>query len=311
MNILTNSSLNQNNQILSLLSKAICYYQKSFIQYLFLSTEKHKLLKEHLKSKPEDIDTLRTLFIDLIDFLNSNLRDSFQIGAKYLLEYYQFDRRSSICKPRICLKTTYDGNIFDLFRDRGEIHWPPFPIQENSGFEYIIQNKTGFYLCNNIPDSAATGLYKNLRLDMKKVLNYKKTKHLKNSAIESCEDKEWALCWKSSKNENTVSDHESWYKSTLIIPIALRHESLSKDFLKNYGIKNKSYIRTIYGFLCFDHRTINFFNEESDINIGYIFADIIALYMITRLTYMSKSKTFNYIQEILTRENKLFTSKNQ
>lgn len=51
--------------------------------------------------------------------------------------------------------------------------------------------------------------------------------------------------------------------------------------------------RAIYGFLCFDNHKSNYFIEDIDVSIGYIFADILSLYLIERLRYTKYSETFN------------------
>ena len=49
--------------------------------------------------------------------------------------------------------------------------------------------------------------------------------------------------------------------------------------------------RAIFGYLCFDHVDVGFFKDE-DIELGYIFADILSLYFIARATYTDFSDTY-------------------
>jgi len=53
--------------------------------------------------------------------------------------------------------------------------------------------------------------------------------------------------------------------------------------------------RTIFGYLCFDHVEENYFNDDIDIDVGYIFADIISLYMVTRSIYTELSTTYSKV----------------
>lgn len=56
--------------------------------------------------------------------------------------------------------------------------------------------------------------------------------------------------------------------------------------------------RTIFGYLCFDHVEEEFFTEV-DIDIGYIFADMLSLYFIARATYTELSHTFSKVQTLI------------
>ena len=57
--------------------------------------------------------------------------------------------------------------------------------------------------------------------------------------------------------------------------------------------------RTIFGFLCFDHVDENYFDQENDVSVGYVFADLLSMYVFTRLIYMEISKTYSKIEKRL------------
>ena len=83
-------------------------------------------------------------------------------------------------------------------------------------------------------------------------------------------------------------------------PVFKNHFSIpDKIVSKKKGNDDDSVGRAIYGFLCFDHQQINYFNTDVDINIGYVFADILSIFLIQRLIYTEYSKTFQKAQEII------------
>ncbi len=83
----------------------------------------------------------------------------------------------------------------------------------------------------------------------------------------------------------------------MIIPMTLWNSDLSEDFKKRINIKNVD--RVIFGFLCMDHVDTNFFDEETDVPVGYYFADILSMYLLTRLIYTEISETFRNIENYL------------
>lgn len=82
-----------------------------------------------------------------------------------------------------------------------------------------------------------------------------------------------------------------FYKSTLIVPMTLWNNDLSEEFKELVNLDNVD--RTIFGFLCFDHVDADYFDEENDVALGYVFADILSMYIFARLIYMESSKTFS------------------
>ncbi len=62
--------------------------------------------------------------------------------------------------------------------------------------------------------------------------------------------------------------------------------------------------RSIYGFLCFDNPINEYFHENNDVSAGYVVADIISLFFITRAKLLSKSKTYNDAIQYLNSQEK-------
>jgi hypothetical protein len=266
-----------------------------------LAYEKHKTMKDCLRSRNENTDTekLHLCFKDFIDHLNDNLGEAFSITVKYLYEYYE--HRSSQCKPRFAVKTIFNERVFDLFRDRGQITWPPFPVEKNTAFASILENGT-YFLCNDIPTSTKQDSYHNMRLNRDCASHYKPSRRFKIFPHGPCRDPNWEKCWDTEKKERPVP--ETCYKSTLVIPIALINTSTTAEFRQAFNI-GASTERSVFGFLCFDHVNTDFFNQGTDIDIGYVFADMLSLYIITRMILMSHSITFKEVENILERAGKI------
>ncbi len=112
-------------------------------------------------------------------------------------------------------------------------------------------------------------------------------------------DIDWQNCWEKFTNQTPCPN--SFYKSTLVIPMTLRNETFSREFEKLVlnGDKNKANKKTMFGFLCIDHRHTDYFNLDSDVRIGYIFADILSLFLIVRKICIIKSPIYDEINELV------------
>jgi len=73
--------------------------------------------------------------------------------------------------------------------------------------------------------------------------------------------------------------------------MTLVNNTLSVEFKNRFAIQEAS-LKTIYGFLCLDSHVLNFFNKNQDISIGYMFADLLSLYLINKLIYTTHSSTY-------------------
>lgn len=279
-------------QFISFIKNAVCYNQGRYIQFEYLLGLNHKDLKDSIKARDNTPNILSKLN-ELTQYIENELQTISNCNFKYLLDYFRMQDRSKF-QPRICIKGTKDGKITDLYRSSAREYFvPEHSVESNSGFEYVV-NEGIFFICNNIPNEAKYGRYRNPRLDDNRVRNYnpKRTLFRKDK-----EDLEWHQCW---KNEDNISAgwHRSCYKSTLIVPMTLINNDLSPDFKKRFFTEQQKDNRTIWGFLCFDHPNINYFNEKSDINMGYIFADILSLYYVSAYIHTEISNAYNEAETI-------------
>jgi hypothetical protein len=269
------------SEIFSILGEYICAHQKDLAEYTFLTNEKHKAVKSAIADGDRKLAS--DLFGDLQDYSYKQFRKIFDSHVDYLWKLFE-DR--SVNKIRVCIKVIVrEKTIATLYRkpesERGDM---PFILSENTAFYEILNDGIKSYLCNDIPAAVEKDEYINNRIDRTKVLEYLEKKFLSTEE----EERGWRECWIGKEIEATEC-----YKSTLVVPMSLRTENLSTDFKEHLKIVPEA-TRAIFGFLCLDNIQRNFFEEENDINIAYIFADMLSLYLIHQLNlteYSSDMKT--------------------
>lgn len=273
---------------LQAIKKAVCFNQGEYLQYTFLTAEKHRTLKDTFRERPDDFPTLTRLFQELTDYVNRHFYEDVHENFKLLHAY--FHKRGNKM-PRICLKgnfkTPNKEKIVSVFRDRIVSYDSDTEIEKNYGFQYIYKTGT-YYIENNIPKAVMEDRYTNPRLDNSLV------KELMRKS-DNTPAKLWRDCWIGDK-----SDASSCYKSTLIIPMTLWNNRVDEEFKELFNMENVD--RTIFGFLCFDHVDENYFDQEHDVSVGYVFADLLSMYVFTRLTYMEISKTYSAIEKQLSEQ---------
>lgn len=274
---------------LLVVSKAVCLNQGNYLQFSFLTAEKHRDLKDFFRADSTNYGKLAELKQKLSDYVNKGFYENAYENFKLLHAY--FLSRSNVA-PRICIKGNFrTGNqdeIVTVFRDSMSTYSFNSEIKQNTGFDQIYKNGV-YFIENDIPNAVVNNGYKNPRIDYEKTKKY---------LIEGGEKAfKWRDCWTSSDD---IPD-SAHYKSTLIIPMTLWNNKLSKEFKNLINMENVE--RTIFGFLCFDHVDVNYFNEDDDVLIGYIFADIISMYIFTRIVYMESSKTFDDVEKHLDNQN--------
>jgi len=300
------------------LKDSICSFQSDYIQHQYKVSEKHKALKDYLRDNRKDIDVsrLHELVEDLKKTTWSGTYEASEIAINHLKKYFRLENRSGEYSPRICTKTLdfsynndvgkYENYIVDLKRDRGTSPFSQYPLRENTGFVKVHQNGDRF-IENDIPAAVKGKSYENKRINYQCVLNYKEKIFIKQliqrirPKNDTFKDKAWANCWDVGKNE--TQDKDSFYKSTLIVPMKLKKSEIEDEFykklLESEHADQYEYDELIFGYLCFDHRGTGFFNDDIDTKTGWIFSDLLSLYMISSLIYTEKSTTFSKAKKIL------------
>ena len=277
---------------INILRDSTCYNQGSITQYWYISAQKHKNIRIFWEAKKdilceEDKEYLKGLISEFYDHLNFEFHKSALTNFEYLKAY--FGDRDKI-KPRICIKgyfeTGDENTIITVFRDREVKYDVETKIENNTGFNKV--HKTGkYYLCNNVYKSILKDKYVNPRIDIRKI------KHKGFGSI--MPSRSIAKIWENPYAEDGTPNY---YNSTMIVPMTFWNTSMGDEFLKELEVlPNKK--RTILGFLCFDHPKSNYFKEESDVSVAYIFADVLSQYLFARLAFTYISKTMNEIQDKL------------
>ncbi len=285
------------NDILKILASAVCYNQGKYIEFEFLVSEKHKSLKTATYQATPDLNEVAKCYDELLAHMEMQLQTVSKKNFQFLRDYFCAGKRSRYA-PRICIKVVKSGKIAEGYRSEKRTYFlSEHSPGENTGFESVVENGT-YYLENNIPESAIKGYYKNPRLDPLRVHNYKASR--KSRFVQESIDQDWVDCWfREPSDPPPIKWQCACYKSTLIIPMTLINNDLDSEFRDTFFGPVPEESRAIWGFLCFDHPTTEYFNEEDDVKIGYIFADVLSLYFISAHIHNSRSKTFGLACQLL------------
>ncbi|MBW4465043.1 MAG: hypothetical protein KME07_06340 [Pegethrix bostrychoides GSE-TBD4-15B] len=299
---------------LKAIRELICYNQGRLADYSFVASECHKRLKEELVRigsstalvSQQDLDILKNRADDLSGYLDYEFRRVSHENFERLLRFFTY--KTPLGKPlRACIKAVEGSTMVTLARDKFSIVEEDFSVGANTAFTRI--NETGtHYICNNIPSEVKRGSYRNARIYEDAVRQiYSEPgliRRLRYRHSATAVDRNWQQCWKrvTVANLEELPPIETCYKSTLVIPMTLLNSNnwLSSEFRSHFNIgANGS--RASFGFLCLDHQNTAFFNENEDLDLGYIFADISSLYLIQRLTYTTYSRAFNEAANLVQR----------
>jgi hypothetical protein len=271
--------------------KLTCFNQGLSIQQWCMASWLHRGLKGTLVAATSGDEDARAALEEEREALQNYLRRSLQtaaLGTFAALQDY-FARRvvmRSTQAPRICLKgfedifETQGARIVDLVREQSHRMGPAVFQCENTGFDHVVKTGTPF-LCN---DLASMDSYLNPRFVPKKIEALRT--RLADGSCQAVDSGSWPDCWKDGKK-----NPGSCYRSTLIIPLTLKNnKGLDSIFVKRFG-GGRHDERLIYGALCFDHVEPHFFRDD-DIDIGYVAADWLSLYLLTQINYTNRSTSY-------------------
>lgn len=255
--------------------RIVCFNQGEYLNYSVRASE--MVRQYYALSNSSTSHAWSRLRNTLVKHLNDGL-GKVCLGNFDLLREY-FAPRNKV-QPRICVKVNFEreGNqyVTELVRNAPVDYESEYRIEANTGF-FNIKLTGQPYLCNNIPERVANNEYVNARIDPKRAESYWQNRQQQFEITEAVDSESWARCWVGN------SRGQSCYKSTLIIPITLWNNELDSRFvevMRNMGADK--FARSIFGFLCFDHVREDYFQCGLDSDIGYIVADILSLYLITR-----------------------------
>jgi len=263
------------------LREFICYNQKEIIRFEYTISQLHKDFRISMEKDSKEIqeEKYNTLILESFNLLEN----IFDKNTKYIINTFGKNNDNL----RVSVKMIDDDNIVDIYRNtKDSMIFSQSKISENSGFDTIKSDKVLFYLNDNVEESFKNGTYKNHRLDIGK----------KEALLNS--DITWEDCWTPYESGENTS-----YNSTLIIPMSITSEDEDKNsvFYKNFFEKKtdgKANLnsRAIWGYLCLDSESKNFFSGIKDfdvLDLGFIITDIISLYLVFFYNYTSGSDTVN------------------
>ncbi len=293
--------------------KAVSLNQGAFLDFSHLAHERHRQLRLTLDRAPPLVDPqfqarLKTDFDGLISFMDKRFAAVATHNFNLLKQH--FAGRSHI-GPRMCIMGIWQGQgspacVRPIIRD-GLVHYDgAAEAADNTGFDNVLKFGT-FYLNNNIVKTALSGEYRNPRFDYDAIRAYQRL--LAPADLErppSAPPGEWRSFWKDA---TANADARDFYRSTLIVPLTLRNENLSDEFNRSLatrfarhtgeGAAISAHTQSILGFLCFDHPTIDYFHREHDVNTAYVFASLLSMYLLERITLTTLSATYHDASEKL------------
>lgn len=280
--------------LLGILRAAVCVHQGEIAQQFVLGGEYHKRLRIAVENA--DKNKIDQALTQLDRFHLDTVRNAWKDSVRHLTNYFLANHKSQI-PPRFCIKAVTSSSaadqpkehrIVDLLREDGHRSPTSTPISENSGFAFVADKGT-FYIENDIPQAVKMRGYKNSRLNPRYAADYRIPSKFSPKYYKSGEDAEWMKCW---DDRAAIPPMRSCYKSTVILPMTLAGNSLREEFFEDTLVGQGAKVdRSIYGFLCFDHPNKDYFHE-ADIDVGYIFADLLSIYRITSDALISKSSLY-------------------
>jgi hypothetical protein len=268
----------------------ICENQGALLEFVYNTSELHKPLKAEVSKEKPDLERIKQSKDRVQDFIIRNMKRAYSSTSDLILRY--FDGRPGD-EPRICVKLFGSGLVYEDYRRPIEDYTYIRRTKDyDTGCHEVIQNGYAF-IDNNIPLHIKEENYKNPRINTLEVVRDLAGKK------DFKDPDDWAKYWRDihlRESETVVRPpRQSCYKSTLIIPMTLLRNNISTNVREHFGIprlEENDNGRAIYGLLCFDHTQINYFNEETDIPMGYVFADILSLHLIFGEMYTKYSKSF-------------------
>jgi hypothetical protein len=288
-------------KLINNLHRLVCVNQSGVSQYWFQANENHKAVKDLVREGLESYSEKE--IVDRIDALESHLYDEFhqrfERSLGIFLELFESRSRGVRCS----LKVAVDDKLETLFRHpESSPDYGAFKMIENSAFESIVAGER-YYLSNNIPQDIKSERYVNPRIDREKVIAYlEEIRRIGDTGLAHDEpDRLWIECWNQSSSKRPISI-ESCYKSTLVVPMSIETREMRKSFSDHFDIdaaSENNLERCIFGFVCFDHPDAEFFQENSDVDLAYVFSDVMSLYLICQLSCTQYSSAYHTVSKYL------------
>lgn len=295
----------------------VCEHQGRYVQFAFFAFMYHKALGMALDSdNKEDIIKYHYLLKTLA---TNSISTAAQTTFGHLQDYFASSpehRSHHSIPPRICLKLLrkksganfiYTRLRYDRYRnDEKEFerdpYEPEYPLNQHSIF-YHIQQYDGFVVKNDIPKAIETESYKNGRIESTAAKRYYQMRLKGEVDGDVLVDDAWLNCWNTPPGDLRSRNPRWCYKSTMVVPVTLeghiKKETISRDFIESFreklSLKRGGKGGLLFGFVCIDHVATGYFREnsdDSDVSMAYVVADLISLYVITKMLLIDRSDIF-------------------
>ncbi len=289
-------------QCTSHLRNSFCDFQLRYTNYQFIASRKHKNFKELFIRDPknstsgyEDLNTflengMKTLCGDITE----SIQDYFSLTHNHedhpYIRIYIFDEEKNLWA--IAMLPSKDEDC------------SPERIENYKSFSDVYENGVA-HLENNLPKAIKNNNYRHNGISVYeikekyklRIQDWKLFARWRNNIIRHSKlDEKW----------NDISNSKFPYNSRLVVPITYRahtdKERLDKKMVKMLKLKENR--RSILGLLCIDHTATYYFDsgkvrgrQNIDINVMYIYADMLSLVFVTMLMYTIGSSTCdNYLR---------------
>ena len=279
------------------LREFICYNQKQIIKFEYEISNLHKKFRICFEDKNSTDDEKSIAYEQLYIDSFMLMEEIFNANMKFIDNTFGlFDDNF-----RFTIKMINNKNVIDIFRNH-EISnlFYETPYSSNSAFDSIMNKNKKLFYSDDLEKLFIEGKYKSPRL--------------KECNIDLLITKQntWKECWTDHNNENHINNN--YYNSTLVIPMSITSDLNDHSaFATNYFSNNnegiiKTQARSIWGFICFDSKDKEFFNNIRHfdyLDMGHIIADILSLYVVFFYNYTTNSNTIQQYENENHNDNKV------
>jgi len=285
--------------------KKVCDFQIDYINFHFKSAELHKTFRVAYDLDANSNDTSNA-YNKLTHHIEFNAKKMCSLFSELIKDFFALTRFHTE-PPRVGIHISgEDDSIIEISSKSGT------PPPSKSLDAYTCFNKVMGdgrpHLDNNLPKTVINSVdgFCHGRLDVEKTKNEYKWRYrfwncliiarpLNNYWKTVILDKKW--------NEMAGVDGNAtmYYKSHLIVPITFLGHSRRYDYSEKLKrvLNLRDDGRSVIGFLCIDHPTTYYFDgghpkyyDNLDINICYLFADLLSFVFVTKLMFTDQSDTY-------------------
>lgn len=266
----------------------ICHNQGAYVQYHYLLSEMHRSLKHHYFMNDMAPSSLEKVVHDFRESTSKRLYGVIEENFKLLNDYFALRDGGS---PRLCVKFNFtDIGLAPLMRDKPETYDSQYAIDANTAHAKSLETGS-WYIENDIPRAVYEGRYLNPRIDLQAIKDWKaKSGFANHEESIAALGSDWARFWVHAGSK------KSHYRSTLVVPITFWNNQFANEFLTLVNERIPNFKETIFGFVCLDSTSTNYFSKDKDVAIGYAIADSLSLYIFMRMLYINFSHTVKGIE---------------